>query len=124
MSNKKLTKNNHMKQINFNNHKNIITVCISVFRISWANSRKKAPDSTPIITVNGLPFHSLNRDGKLDKYEDYRLSTQDRIQDLINKMTDDERQVCLESECRFDMAKFISGGFQGKVPGLQVGHLN
>jgi beta-glucosidase len=26
----------------------------------------------------------------------------------------------------FDMveAKFISGGFQGKVPGLQVGHLN
>jgi hypothetical protein len=27
---------------------------------------------------------------------------------------------------RFDMveAKFISGGFQGKVPGLQVEHLN
>jgi beta-glucosidase len=58
--------------------------------ISWA-TEKKSPDSTPIITVNGFTFSDLNRDGKLDKYEDYRLSTQDRIQDLINKMTDDER---------------------------------
>jgi beta-glucosidase len=48
-----------------------------------------------IITVNGFTFSDLNRDGKLDKYEDYRLSTQDRIQDLINKMTDDEKASML-----------------------------
>ncbi|WP_339920430.1 glycoside hydrolase family 3 C-terminal domain-containing protein [uncultured Flavobacterium sp.] len=94
--------------------------------ISWAsNPEKKAPKSTPIITVNGFTFSDLNRNGKLDKYEDYRLSTQDRIQDLINKMTDDEKASMLIGIGMpgFDMveAKFISGGFQGKVPGAAGG---
>lgn len=94
--------------------------------ISWAsNPEKKNPKSTPIITVNGFTFSDLNRNGKLDKYEDYRLSTQDRIQDLINKMTDDEKASMLIGIGMpgFDMveAKFISGGFQGKVPGAAGG---
>jgi beta-glucosidase len=97
--------------------------------ISWAsNPEKKAPDSTPIITVNGFTFSDLNRDGKLDKYEDYRLSTQDRIQDLINKMTDDEKaSMQSELECPdliWWKPNLFLVVFKVKFPELQVGHLN
>ena len=40
-----------------------------------------------IITVNGLKFKDLNKNGKLDKYEDWRLSADDRAKDLVKKMS-------------------------------------
>lgn len=40
-----------------------------------------------IITVNGLKFKDLNKNGKLDKYEDWRLSVDQRAKDLAQKMT-------------------------------------
>lgn len=94
--------------------------------ISWANNSEIDPPKTnPIITINGFSFSDLNQNGKLDRYEDYRLSTQDRIQDLINKMTDDEKASMLIGIGMpgFDVekAQFVSGGFQGKVPGAAGG---
>lgn len=40
-----------------------------------------------IITVNGLKFKDLNKNGKLDKYEDWRLSADERAEDLVKKMS-------------------------------------
>jgi beta-glucosidase len=40
-----------------------------------------------IITVKGLKFKDLNRNGKLDKYEDWRLSADERAKDLAAKLT-------------------------------------
>jgi beta-glucosidase len=40
-----------------------------------------------IITVNGLKFKDLNRNGKLDKYEDWRLTVDERAKDLASKMS-------------------------------------
>ncbi len=40
-----------------------------------------------IITVNGKKFKDLNRNGKLDKYEDWRLPAEERAKDLASKMT-------------------------------------
>ena len=40
-----------------------------------------------IITVNGLKFKDLNKNGKLDKYEDWRLPVDQRAGDLARKMT-------------------------------------
>lgn len=40
-----------------------------------------------IITVDGLNFKDLNKNGKLDKYEDWRLSVDQRAVDLAQKMT-------------------------------------
>ncbi|MBP1641228.1 MAG: beta-glucosidase [Bacteroidetes bacterium] len=40
-----------------------------------------------IITENGLKFKDLNRNGKLDKYEDWRLSTEERAKDIASKMS-------------------------------------
>jgi beta-glucosidase len=40
-----------------------------------------------ILTVDGLAFKDLNRNGTLDKYEDWRLSFDDRAKDLARQMT-------------------------------------
>lgn len=40
-----------------------------------------------ILTVDGLNFKDLNRNGKLDKYEDWRLPIDERAKDLAKKMS-------------------------------------
>lgn len=60
------------------------------------------------ITVGGKKFVDLNRNGKLDKYEDTRLPLEVRINDIVSKMTDEEK------------ANFLIGtgmpGFNGLTP--------
>ena len=40
-----------------------------------------------ILTVDGLHFKDLNKNGKLDKYEDWRLPVDERAKDLASKMS-------------------------------------
>lgn len=40
-----------------------------------------------IIQKNGYFFKDLNKDGKIDKYEDWRLTPEERAKDLASKMT-------------------------------------
>lgn len=40
-----------------------------------------------ILTIDGYAFKDLNSDEKLDKYEDWRLSPEERSRDLASKMT-------------------------------------
>ena len=40
-----------------------------------------------ILTVKGLAFKDLNKNGKLDKYEDWRLSAEERAKDLAATMS-------------------------------------
>ncbi len=47
--------------------------------------------SANIITVAGLQFKDLNRNGKLDRYEDWRLSDEERSKDLLAKMSLEEK---------------------------------
>ena len=94
--------------------------------VSWSkNSGIKIPYNNPIITINGFTFSDLNQNGKLDKYEDTRLPLEDRIKDLISKMTDDEKASMLIGIGMpgFDPTtfKFTTGGYQGKVPGAAGG---
>ena len=39
------------------------------------------------LNVNGLSFKDLNRNGKLDKYEDWRLPAEERAKDLAKRMS-------------------------------------
>ena len=43
-----------------------------------------------ILTVNGLAFKDLNKNGKLDKYEDWRLPYDVRAKDLASKLSIEE----------------------------------
>lgn len=40
-----------------------------------------------ILTINGLKFKDLNKNGKLDKYEDWRLPVDERAKDLAKRMS-------------------------------------
>ena len=40
-----------------------------------------------ILTIDGFAFKDLNKNGKLDKYEDWRLSYDERAKDLASKLT-------------------------------------
>ncbi len=47
--------------------------------------------SAPVIVVDGLRFKDLDRNGKLDPYEDWRLTPQARARDLTARMTLEEK---------------------------------
>ena len=44
----------------------------------------------PLLTVDGLQFKDLNRNGKLDPYEDWRLAPETRTSDLVQRMSLEE----------------------------------
>jgi beta-glucosidase len=46
--------------------------------------------SAPLLTVDGLQFKDLDRNGKLDPYEDWRLSPEARTADLVQRMSLEE----------------------------------
>ncbi|MFM2368413.1 MAG: hypothetical protein RL619_713, partial [Bacteroidota bacterium] len=47
--------------------------------------------SVHLLKIDGLQFKDLNKNNQLDKYEDWRLSDEIRIEDLISKMTIEEK---------------------------------
>ncbi|WP_375444718.1 glycoside hydrolase family 3 protein [uncultured Fibrella sp.] len=47
--------------------------------------------SAKIIKVNDLSFKDLNRNGQVDKYEDWRLSPDERSKDLVSKMSVEQK---------------------------------
>ncbi len=90
--------------------KNIVTVAIVLLATTanfaqkkWAETPKESynlvtntggktlgytPESgIKLLIVNNLAFKDLNKNGKLDKYEDWRLPTDVRAKDLASKMT-------------------------------------
>jgi beta-glucosidase len=46
--------------------------------------------SAPLLTVDGLTFKDLNRNGRLDPYEDWRLAPDVRVADLVQRMSLEE----------------------------------
>ncbi|UKF25737.1 MULTISPECIES: glycoside hydrolase family 3 protein [Clavibacter] len=56
-----------------------------------AQPELESAGSAPIITVDGLRFRDLDKDGALTPYEDWRLSSDDRAADLVARMSPEER---------------------------------
>ena len=44
-----------------------------------------------ILQIDGLQFKDLNKNGVLDNYEDWRLTTDERVADLLSQMTLEEK---------------------------------
>jgi beta-glucosidase len=66
--------------------------------MALANAQEPAARQTqlgsrdvPLITVDGLRFRDLNRDGKLEPYEDWRLPAQQRANDLAGRLSLEEK---------------------------------
>ncbi|MEO6548060.1 MAG: glycoside hydrolase family 3 N-terminal domain-containing protein [Ferruginibacter sp.] len=62
-----------------------------------AQSKSRVPQpvlgyrQVKLLNINGLQFKDLNKNGKLDKYEDWRLPNEDRARDLLSKMSLEEK---------------------------------
>lgn len=94
-----------------------ISLAIFVFSsLAWDSKHEN-----PILKQDGFTFKDYNQNGKLDKYEDYRLPLETRVQDLLSQMTDEEKASILIGT---GMPGFNPVNFsfdpnapQGKVPG-------
>ncbi len=75
----------------------ISVICLIVAVLVSCTGKEKKPQpvlgtrSVAIIEKKGLKFKDLNKNGNLDKYEDWRLSTIERSKDLLSKMSVEEK---------------------------------
>ena len=70
-----------------------------------------------LLTVDGKQFKDLNANGKLDSYEDWRLSVDERINDLVSQMTDTEKVGMM-------MINDNNAGCGGTVTSTAVDYIN
>lgn len=72
-----------------------------------------------ILTVGGLQFKDLNKNGSLDKYEDWRLDAEERARDLATQLTVEEiAGLMLYSRHQSIPARengYFAGTYRGKV---------
>lgn len=65
----------------------IVTMLLFAYAaVGFAQSRVETRVK-PLIEQDGLIFKDLNGNGKLDPYEDWRLSAEERAEDLLSQMT-------------------------------------
>ncbi|TDW47933.1 beta-glucosidase [Flavobacterium sp. 270] len=90
--------------------------------LSW-NTVPNDGNVPQLITINGFTFKDLNQNGKLDIYEDTRLSIHERAADLVKKMTDEEKAnfVMGTGMPGFDGLTPVVGAVEGRVPGAAGG---
>ena len=73
----------------------LIALTIQQNAMSQVNNKIQQPTlgsrTAKIIKVDGFSFKDLNKNGKLDKYEDWRLSNEIRSKDLLSKMSLEEK---------------------------------
>jgi beta-glucosidase len=71
----------------------------------------------PILTVENKQFKDLNGNGKLDAYEDWRLSVDQRINDLVAQMT-------LEEKAGLMLVDTMNAGTDGAAPATAAAFIN
>jgi beta-glucosidase len=61
------------------------------FRASSRRNRARLGPEAPVLEVDGLRFRDLNKNGRLDIYEDRRRPIEQRVKDLLARMTPEEK---------------------------------
>ncbi|MBF7092505.1 glycoside hydrolase family 3 C-terminal domain-containing protein [Flavobacterium sp. ALJ2] len=79
-----------------------------------------SPESgVKILTINGKKFKDLNKNGKLDKYEDWRLPADERAKDLASKMSVEQIAGLMlysrHQSLPAGVSGYNSGTYNGKV---------
>ncbi|MBN8582061.1 MAG: glycoside hydrolase family 3 C-terminal domain-containing protein [Anaerolineae bacterium] len=59
--------------------------------INTRNNLSLLGKAAPTLTQDGITFRDLNKNGKLDPYEDPRLPIEERVEDLLKQMTLEEK---------------------------------
>lgn len=81
-------------------------------KINSSRNLSMAGPEALMLTAEGLSFRDLNKNGKLDVYEDARAKTEDRVSDLLSQMTLEEKAGTLF----FNLIKTSSDGKLAEMP--------
>jgi beta-glucosidase len=68
----------------------VLLVCSTAGPVDSPTQPVLGHRSAPLLTVDGLTFKDLNKNGKLDPYEDWRLPADVRTADLVSRMSIEE----------------------------------
>lgn len=115
----------------------IIVISIRFNRISSKNMKLAGPEA-PVLEENGFSFRDLNKNGRLDIYEDSRQAIDKRIEDLISQMTVEEKAgmffhtaiamnkdgTLLEKPKLSDIFSFLSPSSSALLLKKQMNHFN
>ena len=90
----------------------LLILIILLFKISWwwsasSQMRSLGPEA-PTLSENGTTFRDLNKNGKLDVYENSRAPIDARVNDILSQMT-------LEEKAGVMFIEFTSVGENGKL---------
>jgi beta-glucosidase len=73
----------------------LFNIIVCLFFLSSASAQQESKEK--FVVVGNLKFRDFNKNGKLDVYEDYRKPIEQRAQDLLSKMTMEEKIDQLKS---------------------------
>ncbi len=104
----------------------------------YKDASKLIGKEASILNIDGKEFRDLNKNGKLDTYEDSRATIEDRITDLISQMTIEEKAGAMfismaamnndgslsETQSAFNPISYIVEGNSAMVLGKNMNHLN
>jgi len=84
--------------------------------------------------IDGMSFRDLNKNNQLDRYEDYRLDTTHRVEDLLSQMTLEEKvgmlfhpPVTINPDWMFRLySLFVDGGklTESEIVNQHINHFN
>ena len=94
----------------------------------------KLKPEVKVLDIDGISFRDLNKNNKLDRYEDYRLDTAQRVEDLISQMTLEEKvgtlfhpPVTINPDWMFRLySLFVDGGklTESEIINQHINHFN
>ena len=120
----------------------LLVVIILRLTISGNKSAKKysllAGPEVKTLSEEGFTFRDLNKNGKLDIYEDSRQPVEERVQDLLSQMTLEEKAGCMfvppigigkdgsvaEKFLLRDPFSFMAAGTSKLLFGKKINHFN
>lgn len=103
-----------------------------------SNNRKLIGEEAPINHSGGFTFRDLNKNGKVDVYEDRRAPIEARVEDLLQQMTLEEKAGCMfitmagmesdgslqETQSPFNPISFILESNSTLVLAKKMNHVN
>ena len=94
----------------------------------------KLEPEVKVLDIDGISFRDLNKNNELDQYEDHRLDTVQRVEDLISQMTLEEKvgtlfhpPVTINPDWMFRLySLFVDGGklTESEIINQHINHFN
>jgi len=105
---------------------------------TYKEAAKLIGKESPVLSIDGHDFRDLNKNGKLDAYEDYRVNIEDRITNLVGQMSLEEKAGAMfitmaamnsngdlsETKSILNPISYTVEGNSAMVIGKNMNHLN